>query len=89
MAKDRPQWLADLSRSFKRHRGGRSGWFVEVHRDRLRVRSHEIPPRPDLAGAAAPTRREVTLTTPLCVRWGGLPIATALRTEGLRGLLAV
>jgi hypothetical protein len=25
MAKDRPQWLADLSRGFKRHRQGRTG----------------------------------------------------------------
>lgn len=64
MAKGRPGWLADLSRSFKRHRGGRSGWYVEEHRDRLRVRSRELPPRPNDPVAAAPTHRVVTLTSP-------------------------
>jgi hypothetical protein len=32
-----PTWLRDLSRSFKRSRGGRSGWVIEQHLDRLRV----------------------------------------------------
>jgi len=44
MAKDRPQWLKDLSNGFKRHRQGRTGWMVELHRDRLRVISGELPP---------------------------------------------
>jgi len=42
MAKDRPQWLTDLSNGFKRHRQGRTGWMVELHRDRLRVISGEL-----------------------------------------------
>jgi len=62
---DRPQWLADLSRGFKRHRLGRSGWTVEVMRpDRLRVVSAELPPRPGEAADAAPKRRSHTLSTP-------------------------
>jgi hypothetical protein len=64
MANNRPAWLADLSRNFRRHRGGRSGWYGEVHRDRLRVRSHEIPPRPDEPADAATIKRDVTLSTP-------------------------
>jgi len=63
MALDRPQWLADLSRGFKRHRQGRTGWTVEVMRDRLRVVSSELPPRPG-EPAAHPRRRSVTLVTP-------------------------
>ena len=46
MATARPKWLNDLSASFKWHRSGRTGWFIEVHRERLRVRSSELPPRP-------------------------------------------
>lgn len=64
MARDRPKWLAELSASFKRHRRGRGGWFVEVHRDRLRVASCELPLRPGEAAEAAPKRRSVTLVTP-------------------------
>lgn len=64
MALDRPQWLADLSRGFKRHRQGRTGWTVEVMRDRLRVVSSELPPRPDEPADAPPKRRSVTLATP-------------------------
>jgi integrase len=60
MAPARPTWLADLSRSFKRHRQGRPGWFLEEHRDRLRLRSDELPPRPGRTS----TRQAVTLTTP-------------------------
>ncbi len=63
MALDRPQWLADLSRGFKRHRQGRTGWTVEVMRDRLRVVSAELPPRPG-EPAGQPKRRAVTLSTP-------------------------
>jgi integrase len=63
MAKDRPQWLADLSKGFKRHRQGRTGWMVELHRDRLRVSSSELPARPgELSGQQR--RRSVTLATP-------------------------
>ena len=63
MAGDRQQWLSDLSRGFKRHRNGRPGWFVRVKRDRLRLLSDELPPRPgDLA--SGPQQRELTLSTP-------------------------
>ncbi len=64
MAKDRPAWLTDLSVGFKRHRQGRPGWFVEVMRERLRVVSDELPPRPDEPPCGTPKRRSVTLTTP-------------------------
>lgn len=64
MAKDRPQWLSHLSTGFKRHRRGRGGWFIEVHRDRLRVTSSELPLRPGEPAEAALKRRSVTLTTP-------------------------
>jgi hypothetical protein len=60
MAATRPAWLADLSRSFKRHRQGRPGWAIEEHRDRLRLRSDEFPPRP----GAASKRQSFTLSTP-------------------------
>jgi len=63
MATSRPRWLADLSRSFKRHRQGRTGWTVEVMRDRLRVVSAELPPRPGEAQSEAPKRRAITLST--------------------------
>ena len=64
MAADRPKWLAELSSGFRRHRQGRSGWFVELNRDRLRVVSAELPPRPDEAPDAPPKRRAYTLATP-------------------------
>jgi integrase len=64
VALDRPQWLADLSRGFKRHRQGRTGWTVELMRDRLRVVSGELPPRPGESPDAPPKRRSVTLSTP-------------------------
>ena len=63
MAKDRPRWLAELSTGFKRHRRGRTGWFVEVHREHLRVISGELPPRPD-EPTGPPIRRSFTLSTP-------------------------
>lgn len=63
MAKDRPQWLSHLSAAFKRHRRGRGGWFIEVHRDRLRVTSSELPLRPGEPAEAAPKRRSLTLAT--------------------------
>jgi integrase len=47
-----PQWLADLRKAFKAHRFGRPGWFVTEHRGRLRLTSHELPPRPDEPPAA-------------------------------------
>ena len=58
-----PAWLKDLSRSFKRSRGGRGGWFLQLHHDRLRVLSAELPPRPDEPAAASPKARAVTLQT--------------------------
>ena len=64
MVKDRPRWLGELSTGFKRHRQGRSGWFVELHGERLRVLSAELPPRPDERADAPPKRRSVTLRTP-------------------------
>jgi len=64
MAKDRPEWLADLSKGFKRHRQGRPGWMVEVMKDRLRVVSDELPPRPNEPPDGPPKRRSITLATP-------------------------
>ena len=64
MAGSRPRWLAELSTAFKRHRQSRAGWFVEVSGDRLRVRSAELPPRPDEPADAPPKRRDVWLRTP-------------------------
>ena len=64
MASDRQQWLTDLSRQFKRHRQGRTGWFVEVMRDRLRIVSDELPPRADEPISDARKRRSITLATP-------------------------
>ena len=63
MAPQRQDWLSDLSRAFKRHRQGRPGWFLRVKRDRLRLLSDELPPRPDETGDA-PRQRELTLSTP-------------------------
>ena len=63
MALDRPQWVADLSRSFKRHRLGRAGWSIEIKGERLRVVSSELPPRPDEPPDSPPKRRAFTLTT--------------------------
>jgi integrase len=56
-----PAWLKDLSRSFKRSRGGRGGWFLQLHHDRLRVLSAELPPRPDEPAVATAKTRAVTL----------------------------
>lgn len=64
MAKGRPKWQAELSTSFKRHRQGRPGWYVELMRDRLRVVSHELPPRPKEQPDAPPIRRAIYLSTP-------------------------
>ena len=64
MAADRPRWLAELSTGFKRHRQQRSGWFLEVMRDRLRVVSSELPPRPDEPADTPPKHRAITLSTP-------------------------
>lgn len=62
MALDRPRWIADLSRSFKRHRLGRPGWSIEIKRDRLRVVSSELPPRADESPESPSRRRAFTLT---------------------------
>ena len=45
-------WLKGLSRQFKRHRQGRPGWFIEEHRDQLRLRSVELPQGPGETGSA-------------------------------------
>jgi integrase len=63
MATDRQGWLADLSRQFKRHRQGRPGWFLRVKRDRLRLLSDELPPRPGEA-LTGPQQRELAMATP-------------------------
>ncbi len=61
-----PKWLADIRRAFKSHRLGRPGWFVTEHRDRLRLTSHELPPRrnelPQTPGKKV--IRALTLVTP-------------------------
>lgn len=66
MAPTRQAWLSDLSRAFKRHRQGRPGWFLRVKRDRLRLLSDELPPRPGdpPTGQNTPQQRELTLSTP-------------------------
>ena len=55
--------MADLSRQFKRHRQGRPGWFLRVKRDRLRLLSDELPPRPGEA-LTGPQQRELAMATP-------------------------
>lgn len=62
MAK-RQDWLADLSRQFKRHRQGRPGWFLRLLRDRLQLLSSELPPRPGERDGA-PAQRALLLSTP-------------------------
>lgn len=57
-------WLRSLSRAFKAHRLGRPGWFLEINRERLRVVSAELPPRPGEAGDGRQKRRAVTLKAP-------------------------
>jgi hypothetical protein len=64
MARDRSKWLAELSTAFRRHRQHRTGWFVELHGERLRVSSSELPPRPGEISDEAPKRRSDTLSTP-------------------------
>ena len=59
-----PTWLRTLSQGFKGHRSGRPGWYVEVNRDRLRVVSAELPPRPGELPGSATTRRAFTLQAP-------------------------
>lgn len=59
----RPAWIGELSSSFRRHRKGRTGWFIEIHRDRLRLSSSEFPPRPGEAMDEQPTKRSLTLQT--------------------------
>lgn len=59
-----PPWQHDLSRAFKRHRAGRSGWYLQVHGDRLRLVSKEFPPRPGEQAAAGTKQRALTLSTP-------------------------
>lgn len=54
-----PPWLSTLSASFRAHRQGRQGWHVQLHRDRLRIVSTELPPR---AGEDASTGRKRSLT---------------------------
>ena len=58
-----PPWLSNLSRAFKAHRLGRTGWYLETNRERLRVVSAELPPRPGETTEGA-GRRAFTLQTP-------------------------
>ncbi len=60
----RASWLRTLSQGFRDHRSGRSGWFLQEHRDRLRLVSTELPPRPGEPAGSPPTRRALTLTSP-------------------------
>jgi len=64
LASSRAGWLDDLSKGFKRHRQGRPGWNIEHKRDRLRVVSSELPPRPDEPQGAGAKRRAITLQAP-------------------------
>ena len=57
-------WLKSLCGGFKAHRLGRPEWFLQVHRDRLRVLSAELPPRPGEPAEAVATCRAFTLATP-------------------------
>lgn len=83
MAKDRPKWLADLSTGFKRHRRGRAGWFVEHHRDNLRISSSELPLRPGDPAEAAPKRRSHTLLTPPGPATAAVALAEACKVYDL------
>ena len=73
----RPEWLDRLSKSFKAHRQGRTGWNVEVNRERLRIVSSEMPPRPDEPADAPPKRRAFTLKTPPGPTFGSDALAEA------------
>jgi len=73
----RPEWLSRLSKSFKAHRKGRTGWNVEVMRERLRIVSAELPPRPDEPADAPPKRRALTLSTPPGPSFGTEALAEA------------
>ncbi len=57
-------WLKSLCGGFKAHRLGRPGWFLQEHRDRLRIVSAELPPRPGEPPESGATRRAFTLATP-------------------------
>lgn len=59
-----PPWLRNLSQSFKAHRLGRPGWYIEVNRDRLRVVSAELPLRPGDPHSQVHRRRALTLSAP-------------------------
>lgn len=59
-----PPWLRNLSQAFKAHRLGRSGWYVELNRDRLRVVSAELPLRPGESPDEAHKRRAYSLSAP-------------------------
>ena len=73
----RPEWLSRLSKSFKAHRKGRTGWNIEVMRERLRIVSAELPPRPDEPADAPPKRRALTLSTPPGPSFGTEALAEA------------
>jgi transposase-like protein len=46
----------------RRKQEGWAGWFLQVHRDKLRVKSSDLPPRP--RETSSPTARTVILRTP-------------------------
>ena len=73
----RPEWLTRLSKSFKAHRKGRTGWNVEVMRERLRIVSAELPPRPGEPADTPPKRRAFTLKTPPGPSFGSDALAEA------------
>jgi len=59
-----PSWLRNLSLAFKAHRLGRSGWYLELNRDRLRVVSAELPLRPGESPDQVHKRRAYSLSAP-------------------------
>ena len=52
-----PDWLADIRKSFKRHRVGRPGWVVNEANGRLRLLSPELSPRPGEPSTDYPDRK--------------------------------
>ena len=59
-----PPWLLTLSAGFRAHRQGRQGWFIQLNRDRLRVTSTDLPPRPGEAATSARTRSLILRAPP-------------------------
>jgi hypothetical protein len=56
-----PPWLRNLAKAFKTHRLGRSGWYLEINREPLRLVSAELPLRPGEPAEQICRRRAFTL----------------------------